>query len=139
MWKGSVGFTDSPSVELSIGMSLRQPRMFRPSCAATCSKVLRTISRRSASRGMNSTPIAVLAGRGQRDAERLGLAGEELVRDLHQDAGAVAGARIGADRAAMLEIAAGSCSASSTIWCDLRPLMSAMKPTPQESLSSAGS
>ena len=28
-------------------------------------------------------------------------------------------------------------SASSTIWCDLRPLMSAMKPTPQESLSSA--
>ena len=47
---------------------------------------------------------AVLAGRRQRDAERLGLAGEKLVRDLHQDAGAVAGARIGADRAAMLEI-----------------------------------
>jgi hypothetical protein len=35
------------------------------------------------------------------------------VRDLHQDAGAVAGARVGADRAAML----------------------AMKPTPQESFS----
>ena len=34
----------------------------------------------------------------------LRLAGEELVRDLHQDAGAVAGARIGADRAAMLEV-----------------------------------
>ena len=47
---------------------------------------------------------AVFAGRRQRDAERLGLAGEELVRDLHQDAGAVAGARIGADRAAMLEV-----------------------------------
>ena len=31
------------------------------------------------------------------------------------------------------------CSPSSTIWCDLRPLMSAMKPTPQASLSSAGS
>ncbi len=30
-------------------------------------------------------------------------------------------------------------SASSTILCDLRPLMSAMKPTPQESFSSAGS
>src|ERR1700731_1667543 len=30
-------------------------------------------------------------------------------------------------------------SASATIWCDLRPLMSAMKPTPHESLSSAGS
>ena len=47
---------------------------------------------------------AVFAGRRQRDAERLGLAGEEFVRDLHQDAGAVAGARIGADRAAMLEV-----------------------------------
>jgi hypothetical protein len=54
------------------------------------------------------------------------------VRDLHQDAGAVAGARVGADRAAVV-------SASATIWCDLRPLMSAMKPTPHESLSSAGS
>src|ERR1700733_8109599 len=30
-------------------------------------------------------------------------------------------------------------SASSTILCDLRPLMSAMNPTPQESFSSAGS
>ena len=47
---------------------------------------------------------AVLAGLRQRDAERLRLAREELVRNLHQDAGAVAGARIGADRAAMLEI-----------------------------------
>ncbi len=48
---------------------------------------------------------AVLAGGGKLDAERLGLAGEELVRDLHQDAGAVAGARVGADRAAVLEVA----------------------------------
>ena len=46
----------------------------------------------------------VFAGRRQREAELGGLAGEELVRDLHQDAGAVAGARIGADRAAMLEV-----------------------------------
>ena len=30
--------------------------------------------------------------------------GEELVRDLDEDAGAVAGDRIGADRAAMLEV-----------------------------------
>src|SRR6516165_3798221 len=30
-------------------------------------------------------------------------------------------------------------SASSTILCDLRPLMSAINPTPQESFSSAGS
>ena len=33
-----------------------------------------------------------------------GFLGEKLVRGLHQNAGAVAGARIGADRAAMLEI-----------------------------------
>ena len=47
----------------------------------------------------------VVAGLRQREAELLGLAREEGVRNLHQDAGAVAGARIGADRAAMLEIA----------------------------------
>ncbi len=47
----------------------------------------------------------VVAGLGQRDAEFCGLADEELVRHLHQDAGAVAGARVGADRAAMFEIA----------------------------------
>ena len=46
----------------------------------------------------------VLAGRRQREAELGRLLGEELVRDLHQHAGAVAGARIGADRAAVLEI-----------------------------------
>ena len=47
---------------------------------------------------------AVFAGLRQRDAERRSLAGEKLVRDLHQDAGAVAGARIGANRAAMFKI-----------------------------------
>ena len=47
----------------------------------------------------------VFAGLRQLEAEPRRLLGEELVRDLHQDAGAVAGARIGADRAAMLEIA----------------------------------
>ena len=34
MFTGSVGFTDSPSVELSVGTS-RQPRIAMPSCAAT--------------------------------------------------------------------------------------------------------
>ena len=47
----------------------------------------------------------VVAGLRQLEADLRGLAREEGVRDLHQDAGAVAGARIGADRAAMLEIA----------------------------------
>ncbi len=47
----------------------------------------------------------VVAGLRQRKAEVLRLAREEGVRNLHQDAGAVAGARIGADSAAMFEIA----------------------------------
>jgi hypothetical protein len=47
----------------------------------------------------------VVAGLGQCDAELAGLAPEEGMRGLHQDAGAVAGARVGADRTAMLEIA----------------------------------
>ena len=47
----------------------------------------------------------VFAGLRQLEAERVGLLGEKCVRDLHQDAGAVAGARVGADRAAVLEIA----------------------------------
>ena len=104
MWKGSVGFTVSPSVELSTGMSARQPRMLRPSRARD---LLEGLAHELAPLGVarhEQRADAVFAGRRQRDAERLGLAGEELVRDLHQDAGAVAGARIGADRAAMLEV-----------------------------------
>ena len=54
---------------------------------------------------MNSAPIAYSRGLGQGKTEPFRLLGEELVRDLHQNAGAVAGARIGTDRAAMLEIA----------------------------------
>ena len=47
----------------------------------------------------------VVAGLRQLESDLGGLAREEGVRDLHQNAGAVAGARIGADRAAMLEVA----------------------------------
>ena len=46
-----------------------------------------------------------MAGAGQGEARFLRLACEESVRNLHKDARAVAGARIGADRAAMFEIA----------------------------------
>ena len=48
---------------------------------------------------------AVFSRPRQLEAELFCLAGEKLVRHLHQDAGAVAHARIGADRAAMFEIA----------------------------------
>ncbi|MGY4431098.1 hypothetical protein ACVWWO_003575 [Bradyrhizobium sp. F1.13.1] len=47
----------------------------------------------------------VFAGIGQREAEFLRLAAEESMRDLHQNAGAVTGARVGADGAAVLEVA----------------------------------
>ena len=46
----------------------------------------------------------VVSGLRQLEAELGRLLGEELVRRLHQYAGAVAGARIGADGAAMFEI-----------------------------------
>ena len=46
----------------------------------------------------------VMPGRRQREAKFGCFLGEEFVRRLHQDAGAVAGARIGADRAAMFEV-----------------------------------
>ena len=47
----------------------------------------------------------VFAGLGELEADLGRLALEERMRDLHQDAGAVAEARIGADGAAVLEIA----------------------------------
>ena len=46
----------------------------------------------------------VVAGLGKRDAERPGDHFEELMRNLHEDAGAVAGKRVGADGAAMGQI-----------------------------------
>ncbi len=46
----------------------------------------------------------VVTGRRQFEAEFGGLLDKEFVRRLHQNAGAVAGARIGADRAAVLEV-----------------------------------
>ncbi|MGY4598834.1 hypothetical protein ACVWXL_006580 [Bradyrhizobium sp. GM22.5] len=46
----------------------------------------------------------VFARIGQHEAELLRLAAEESMRDLHQNAGAVTGARVGADGAAVLEV-----------------------------------
>ncbi len=46
----------------------------------------------------------IVTGRGQLDLQLFALGLQELVRDLHENAGAVAGKRVGADRAAMLEV-----------------------------------
>ena len=104
MWNGSVGFTDSPSEELSCGTS-RQPSSVRPSCGDLLGVDVQDDLPPFRIVRHEHEADRVVAGLGQRDAELVGLAHEELVRRLHQDAGAVAGARVGADRAAMLEIA----------------------------------
>ena len=63
---------------------------------------------------------------------------EEAMRDLDQDAAAVAHLGIGADRAAMVEVVQ-DLEALLRRWRGvLRFFMSAMKPTPQESFSRAG-
>jgi hypothetical protein len=50
-------------------------------------------------------PDAVMAGLGQDDAQRRAFLGEETMRDLHEDAAAVAHLGVGADRPAVVEVA----------------------------------
>ena len=64
-----------------------------PSSAAVCSTTVRALAASSASVGQEGEADRVAADVGQREARRLGRAGQEAVRDLHQDAGAVAGVR----------------------------------------------
>ena len=94
----------------------------------------RTRSAGSPSRGQEHHADAVLAGGGQRDAERLRLAAEERVRDLDEDAGAVAGLRIAAAGAAVRQVRE-DLRPCSTMACERSPFMLATKPTPQASCS----
>ncbi len=101
---GSVGLTVSPSEELSIGTS-RQPSSIRPfGLDLVGDDALDHVAPGGVARHEQRAD-RVLAGIGQLEADLGGLALEEGVRDLHQNAGAVAEARVGADGAAMLEIA----------------------------------
>ena len=61
-------------------------------------------ARSRSSFGMKIWPTAYSPGLRQLDARLCALFGEERVRDLDQDAGAVAHQRVGADGAAMLEV-----------------------------------
>ena len=61
-------------------------------------------SRACGSTGQEHHADAVLPGRRKREAQLGALAGEELVRNLDQDAGAVAGFRIAAARSAVRQI-----------------------------------
>ena len=103
MWVGSVGFTVSPSDELSVGTS-RQPSSMRPSALIWSAMMLLMTLRQAVSRGMNSAPMAYSPGAGGRKPISAALRAK-MLRDLNQDTGAVAKARVGPDCAAMLEIA----------------------------------
>ena len=103
MCTGSVGLTDSPSEALSVGTVAPAQQHLALARDVLAEDVDHDLPPFRIARHEHEAD-RVMAGLGQRDAELGGLPGEERVRDLHQDAGAVAGARIGADRAAMLEI-----------------------------------
>ena len=67
-------------------------------------RCLRTAGAACGSTGQEHHADAVLAGRRQGEAQRGALAREELVRNLDQDAGAVAGFRIAAAGAAVRQV-----------------------------------
>ena len=83
-------------------------------------------------------PTPYSPGGGSVDALRRHLGAVELVGDLDQDAGAVAHQRIGADRAAVVEVLEDLQALLDDRVRSCWPLMWATKPTPQASCSRAG-
>ena len=81
----------------------------------------------------------VVAGRRQVDALPRGPVAQQRVGDLDQAAGAVAHQRVGADGAAVVEVDQDLQALARRWRAIFRPLMSATKPTPQESCSLRGS
>ena len=77
---------------------------------------------------------AVLAGLRQLDVQAATFAGEELVRNLDEDAGAVAGLRIAAAGAAMGQVDQDLDALAHDVVARV-PLMLATKPMPQASCS----
>jgi len=80
--------------------------------------------------------ISVGTGFGARRPREADLGTQQIVRKLEQDAGAVAAGGFGTGRATVLN--GERVSASDTIWCDLRPWMSATMATPQLTLCGSG-
>ena len=131
---GSTDRALGPRGELSVG-TVRQPRSVWPSSATIRSSMARHAAR---SRGVAA------AGRQPRRRSWPG-SGSAMPRAAHsrgrnwcghldQDARAVAGVVLAAAGAAVVEVVQ-RLSAWRTIACDLRPLMSTTKPTPQASCS----
>ena len=81
----------------------------------------------------------IFAGLRQGDALQSHLLAEETVGNLHENAGAIAHQRIGADGAAMRQVFQDEQAIACTIWCDFWPFICATKPTPQASCSLRGS
>ena len=139
IWRccGSVGLHALAEIAGITGTS-RQPRTCRPSSAIALVDDLLDEPEALRIARHEQVADAVLAFLGQPDAELGAFGGEELMRDLDQDAAAVAHLGVGAHRAAMVEVVQDR-RPCSTMACDLRFFMSAMKPTPQESCSFDGS
>ena len=102
-WTGSVGLTLSPSPEGSTGTS-RQPRKSWPSSAMTFSMIRFDDFAAFGIARQEQGADRIMAGRRQRETEPCRLFLEETMRDLDEHAAAVAGLRIGTDRAAVIEI-----------------------------------
>ncbi len=96
------------------------------------------ICRQLASRGMNNCPTAYSPGSGSVKPRRLASLAKNLcgICTRMPAPSPMRGSAPVAPRCSRLQRMRRP---SWTIKCDLRPLISAMKPTPQESLSSAGS
>ena len=136
-WSGSVGRTLTPREELSVGTS-RQPMRVRPSSAITRSKVSRTICFPAASRGMKIWPTAYWPGAGSVKPRRAASFAKKRW-GIWTSMPAPSPARGSAPTAPRCSRLSRIWIPSSMILWDLRPLMSAMKPTPQASRSWAGS
>ena len=100
---GSVPFTISESEELSVGTE-RQPSSSRPSSLTIARPHALAVGAQALVARHEDVADGVAAGRRQVEAELLALLLEEVVRDLNEHAGAVAGQRVGAHGAAVLEI-----------------------------------
>ena len=100
---GSTALTRSPRPELSTGTS-RQPISVWPSAAIASSTIFSTTRARVGVARHEELADGVMARLGQREAELGAFLREEAVRDLRQHAAAVAERRVGAGRAAVVEV-----------------------------------
>ena len=126
-----------PMADPSMGVS-RQPSTVSPSSARDALQDALALQPLLASPPAGNHAHAVFARRRQREAELGALAREELVRDLDQHAGAVAGFRVAAAGAAVRQIDQ-TWMPLTIMSCDFWPLMLATKPMPHASCSLAGS